>query len=104
MDGDQEAGGERERDDVQHVETQKCVRSELESAEHHEAELVADERRRAGDLVCGGQLEKKKLVPRKQISGVRKQDREEEEERADDPVELSRRLVRPGVEDGDHVQ
>src|SRR5438105_2090471 len=104
VDGDQETGGERERDDVQHIETQKCVRSELESAKHHEAELVADERRRAGDLVADGHRPERELVPRKQVSGVRDQDREEEEERADDPVELSRRLVRPGVEDADHVQ
>ena len=104
MDRDQEAGREWQRDDVQHVETQQCVRPELVSAEDEERGFRADDRRRVRDLVTDGHRPERELVPRKEVAGVRQQDREREEERANDPVELARRLVRAGVEDADHVQ
>src|SRR5688500_3598641 len=104
VDGDQEGGRERQGHDVEDVEPQQGVRTQLVAAEEDEGDLVADERRRARDLVADRDGPERELVPREQVARVRQQQREHEEQRADDPVELARRLVRAGVEDPDHVQ
>src|SRR5947209_20527256 len=46
----------------------------------------------------------RELIPRQQISGERQEQRQDEEDDADVPVELAWRLVRAGHEDAEHVQ
>src|SRR3990172_1446174 len=104
VDGHEDGGDQRECDDVEDIEPQQRVLADLEAAEQEDL---------AGDVEQGGVARHVRadrdrpvgdLVPRQQVAGERQHDREEQQDDADDPVELARRLVGAVVEDPHHVQ
>ncbi len=66
--------------------------------------LVAEERRGAGHVGADRDGPDRELVPGQQVAGEGEQQREHQQDDADVPVELPRRLVGAGHEDAEHVQ
>ena len=89
---------------VQHVPAQQRLRPDLGAAEEHEPHLLAEHRRVAHHVRAHGDGPQGELVPRQQVAGERQQQRERQQDDADHPVELPRRLVGAVVEDARHVQ
>ena len=66
--------------------------------------LVAEDRRRAGHVRPDRDGPDGKLIPRQQIAREGEEQREQQQNHADHPVEFPRRLVTAGEEDAIHVQ
>src|SRR4051812_46769911 len=95
---------ERQHQDVEDVPAQERLRADLDTAEEHEADLTAEHRGVPHHVRAHGDGPQGQLVPRQQVAGEAEQQRERQQDDADDPVELSGRLVGPVVEDAGHVQ
>src|SRR6266508_1236172 len=77
VDGHENSGQQRQRDDVQGVEADERVGTDLVAAEDDELRLVAEVGCRARDAVADGDGPECKLVPRKQVTGEREHQRED---------------------------
>src|SRR2546429_3032055 len=119
VDGHEETRDQRDEDAVEDVEAEQRVWTDLAPAEEEGARvvdvveardqlvagpLVAEDRRRAAHVGADGHRPDGQLVPRQQVAGEREQQRQHEQDHADHPVELARRLVRAGQEHAEHVQ
>ena len=124
MNRHQHGNDQRQADAVQHVESQQRAFADERAAEQREPRVVGrvnqrdvaqpqqrcagtfvtEERRRARHARTDGDRPDRELIPREEIAGERQQQRQHEHDDADRPVELARRLVRPGHEDAEHVQ
>ena len=89
---------------MEHVPPQQRLRADDDTAEQPDVELLRDERRVPGERRAHGHGPDRELVPRQQVAGERQPEGEEQQDHADDPVELARRLVRARVEHARHVQ
>ena len=89
---------------VQHVPAQQGLGADHDAAQQQEVRLLRDERRVPRERRAHGDRPDRELVPRQQVARERQAEREEQQDHADDPVELARRLVGPGVEHAGHVQ
>ena len=79
----------------------------VRAGEHHdlgERPAGTDQRRRLGHVAADGDGPDRQLIPRQQVAGEAQQHRQHQQDDADDPVELARRLVGAGQEDAHHVQ
>ena len=74
------------------------------AAEQQEVRLLGDERGVARERRADRDRPDRELVPGQQVARERQSERQEQQDDADDPVELAWRLVRPGVEHARHVQ
>src|SRR6266540_2983415 len=77
VDGHENSGQQRQSDDVQGVEADERVGTDLVAAEDDELRLVAEVGCRARDAVADGDGPECKLVPRKQVTGEREHQRED---------------------------
>ena len=89
---------------MDHVEPQERVLADLEAAQQQAVDRRVEQRRVAAHVRADRDRPERDLVPRQQVAGEAEHDRAEEQDHADDPVELTRRLVGPVVEDPHHVQ
>ena len=74
------------------------------SAQEHELQFLADDRRIAGDAGADGDGPVGKLVPRQQVAGERQRQRQQKQHDAQRPVEFAGRLVGRRVKCAAHVQ
>ena len=82
----------------------KRLRPDLSAAEEDEPHLLAEDRRVPHHVRADGDGPQGELVPRQQVAGERQQQSEHQQDHADHPVELTRRLVGAVVEDARHVE
>src|SRR5688572_24864252 len=121
--GHQERRDERDPDAVEDVEAKERACSDEPAAQEREARVVRgrdeldvsdleqtgprsfdpEERRRRRHVRPDRDRPDRQLVPGKEVAGEREEERQHEQDDADDPVELARRLVRAGHEDAEHV-
>ena len=73
-------------------------------SEQHVVDRVPEHRRVTHHVRADGDRPERQLVPRQQVAGEREQQGERQQDDADHPVELARRLVGAVVEDARHVQ
>src|SRR5262245_31647140 len=112
VDRHQEGRDERDPDAVEDVEAQERARANEASAEQAEARVVgrgheldvadleqvrggaldSEQRRGGGHVRADRDGPDRQLVPRQQVSREREEQREDEQDHADDPVELPGRL------------
>ena len=104
MDDHEDGGDERECDHVEDVEADEGVLADLDAAQDENRGLARDERRVGRHLAAHRDGPEGDLVPRQQVAGEAQQQGHEQQDHADHPVELARRLVGPVVEDPNHVQ
>ncbi len=89
---------------MQGVPADQGVLADLVVPDEQEVDVLTEERSRATDgrAHCDGP--EGELVPGEQVSGEGEKKGRDEQEHADYPVELPRRLVGAGVEDAAHVE
>ena len=104
MDCNEEHGGERQDDAVEHIEAQQGVGVDLIPSEEQEVNLAADEGNRGGDVGANGDGPVGELIPGEQVAGVAEEQGDEEQDDADDPVELAWSAVGSAIEDFEHVR
>ena len=124
MDSHQEPGYQRQADTVKNVEAKQRRFADETTAQQGKTRvtliidegditqfqksrtrtLVSSERRRASHIAAHSDRPDGELVPRQQIAGKAQQQRQNQQDDADSPVEFSRRLVTPRQENAVHVQ
>ena len=122
--GNQDRNNDRDKDAVQHVEAQQRIRSDKSARQQSEARIVPRmDEWHAGELdqggpgslvadewSCPGHVRAHRdgphgqLVPGQQVARKRQQQCQNQQNDADAPVELARRLVAAGQEHAQHVQ
>src|SRR5664279_256179 len=88
---------------MQNIEAQQSICVYLVATQQQEVDLVAHQRdsgRKIGPNRDGPECQ---LVPGKQVAGVAEQEGHDQQQNADDPVELARLTVRTAIEDLEHV-
>src|SRR3989304_5613786 len=93
MYGHEDSRQQRQRKYVQGVKTDQRVGPNLISAEDDELRLVAEVGPGTADAVAHGDRPESQLVPGQQVAGEGEDQGEYQQNHADDPVELARRLV-----------
>src|SRR5258708_780733 len=83
---------------------ERCWAASRAPADEQEAHLLADERRGTGHIRADGHGPDAQLIPRQQVAGEAQEEGAEQQNRADGPVELTRRAVRARIEHAQHVQ
>ncbi len=104
MHGQHQHQQHRQHGDVQGVEAQQRVLTDLGPADEQVLGLAAEQR----DVVHESRSDRhrpvRELVPGQQVSGEGEREREQQEHHADHPVELAWRLVGAGVEHAYEMQ
>src|SRR5579862_766311 len=114
----EQAGDQWNEDAVQNVESQQGMRADLATTEQEGARVVngihADQlvertfvsQQRGGTthVRAHGHCPDRQLIPRQQVPGETEEQREDQQDDTDDPVEFAGRLVGTGQEYAEHVQ
>ena len=89
---------------MQHVEAKQGFLSDRGISQQQKADLFADYGCVAGDRGAHGDRPESQLIPGQQIAGEAQEQRHQQQQHAQHPVELARLLVGAGEEDAAHVQ
>src|SRR5688572_15633957 len=102
--GHEYRSNQRQADDMQRVEANEGVRTDLEATAHDEDYGVTKDGGRAHHVRTDGDGPQRQLVPRQQIARKAEEQGKDEQNDAHHPVELTRRLVSARIEDAHHMQ
>ncbi len=89
---------------MQHVEAKQGIGIHEVPAEHEESNLAANHRHRGSNVRSDRDGPERQLIPGQQVSGIAEQQRDQQKNDANHPVELARRPIRSAVEHTEHVR